>query len=180
MTMMLEVKVGLEELPGHVRRWVKPADEVRKHMEDIMARCERAPEGFLALRLPIKGSAAAVDSENVSVDGISKEGTPVSVLEEKTKKSSIKYVKKTPSSSALKNSTSSTPTVKKAKGTDASMAVDGATDKPAAPQGKAEGTMTTTDDSATTKKANETEGEAATETGRPRRAVRKSVRISEG
>lgn len=33
-------------------RLVEPADVVRKHMEDIMMKHERADEGFLALRLP--------------------------------------------------------------------------------------------------------------------------------
>lgn len=33
-------------------RVVKPVDEVRKYMNQIMDRAERAPEGFLALRLP--------------------------------------------------------------------------------------------------------------------------------
>ncbi|RHZ72930.1 hypothetical protein CDV55_106278 [Aspergillus turcosus] len=33
-------------------RVVKPPDEVRKYMNEIMDRAERAPEGFLALRLP--------------------------------------------------------------------------------------------------------------------------------
>ncbi|KAH3505853.1 hypothetical protein KXW24_007144 [Aspergillus fumigatus] len=33
-------------------RVVKPADEVRKYMNEVMDRAERAPEGFLALRLP--------------------------------------------------------------------------------------------------------------------------------
>lgn len=33
-------------------RVVKPADEVRKYMNEIMDRAERAPDGFLAIRLP--------------------------------------------------------------------------------------------------------------------------------
>jgi hypothetical protein len=33
-------------------RVVKPPDEVRKYMNEVMDRAERAPEGFLALRLP--------------------------------------------------------------------------------------------------------------------------------
>lgn len=37
-------------------RVVKPADEVRKYMNEIMDRAERAPDGFLAVRLPREGS----------------------------------------------------------------------------------------------------------------------------
>jgi len=37
-------------------RVVKPADEVRKYMNEIMDRAERAPDGYLAVRLPREGS----------------------------------------------------------------------------------------------------------------------------
>lgn len=40
-------------------RVVKPPEEVRKYMNDIMDRAERAPDGFLAMRLP---------RENVDLD----------------------------------------------------------------------------------------------------------------
>jgi hypothetical protein len=176
-TMMLEVKVGLEELPGHVRRWVKPADEVRKHMEETMARCEQAPMGFLALRLPIKGSAAAADSEKESVDGVSKEGTPVSTVEEKGKKSNVKYVKKAPAS-ALKSATSAPLVDKKGRNEKEGGERDG------------DGPVTPAADIATNAGGNKGDesnimaGDGpqndTTESGRPRRTMRKSVRISEG
>lgn len=55
-------------------RVVKPADEVRKYMNEIMDRAERAPDGFVALRLPREEiDPAAFDLE----DGA--RSTPVSV-----------------------------------------------------------------------------------------------------
>lgn len=36
-------------------RVVKPPDEVRRYMNEIMDRAERAPDGFLAMRLPREG-----------------------------------------------------------------------------------------------------------------------------
>ncbi|KAJ5142895.1 uncharacterized protein N7515_001682 [Penicillium bovifimosum] len=50
-------------------RVVKPADEVRKYMNDIMDRAERAPDGYLALRLP---------REEVQAEPFEKDGTPAS------------------------------------------------------------------------------------------------------
>ncbi|KAJ6106907.1 hypothetical protein N7512_010424 [Penicillium capsulatum] len=50
-------------------RVVKPADEVRKYMNEIMDRAERAPDGFPAFRLPREEAREAFESE----------GTPVSV-----------------------------------------------------------------------------------------------------
>lgn len=38
-------------------RVVKPPDEVRKYMDDVMDRMERADERFLAFRLPREGKA---------------------------------------------------------------------------------------------------------------------------
>jgi hypothetical protein len=51
-------------------RVVKPADEVRKYMNDIMDRAERAPDGYLALRLPREDAQANEPFE--------KDGTPAS------------------------------------------------------------------------------------------------------
>lgn len=50
-------------------RVVKPADEVRKYMNEIMDRAERAPDGFPAFRLPREEAHEAFESE----------GTPASV-----------------------------------------------------------------------------------------------------
>ncbi|KAI6822337.1 hypothetical protein KC332_g9058 [Hortaea werneckii] len=58
-TLMLEVKFGLETLVQHVRRWLLPEDQAREGMEKVMRECERAPEGCLPLRLPIKSAAGA-------------------------------------------------------------------------------------------------------------------------
>lgn len=54
-------------------RVVKPADEVRKYMNEIMDRAERAPDGFLAMRLPREGS----QHETVHVHEGGSAGTPV-------------------------------------------------------------------------------------------------------
>ncbi|KAI7222395.1 hypothetical protein KC333_g1154 [Hortaea werneckii] len=58
-TLMLEVKFGLETLVQHVRRWLLPEDQAREGMEKVMRECERAPEGCLPLRLPIKSATGA-------------------------------------------------------------------------------------------------------------------------
>lgn len=50
-------------------RVVKPADEVRKYMNEIMDRAERAPDGFPTFRLPREEAHEAFESE----------GTPASV-----------------------------------------------------------------------------------------------------
>jgi hypothetical protein len=51
-------------------RIVKPPAEVRKYMEDVMDRAERAPERFLALRLPrVEGGGEGTDVEEPSVNG---------------------------------------------------------------------------------------------------------------
>ncbi|KAJ6125109.1 hypothetical protein N7471_012426 [Penicillium samsonianum] len=49
-------------------RVVKPADEVRKYMNDIMDRAERAPDGYLAMRLPREATSESFE----------KDGTPAS------------------------------------------------------------------------------------------------------
>ncbi|KAJ5228500.1 hypothetical protein N7489_009208 [Penicillium chrysogenum] len=49
-------------------RVVKPADEVRKYMNDIMDRAERAPDGYLAMRLP----------RDAASESFEKDGTPAS------------------------------------------------------------------------------------------------------
>lgn len=47
-------------------RVVKPADEVRKYMNAIMDRAERAPDGFLALRLPHEEALEALEAESMA------------------------------------------------------------------------------------------------------------------
>ncbi|KAL4787387.1 hypothetical protein BJX76DRAFT_319018 [Aspergillus varians] len=55
-------------------RVVKPQDEVRKYMNEIMDRAERAPEGFLAYQLPREQPLEDHESENDYRKG----GTPIS------------------------------------------------------------------------------------------------------
>lgn len=45
-------------------RVVKPADEVRKYMNEIMDRAERAPDGFPAFRLPYEDAREAFEAES--------------------------------------------------------------------------------------------------------------------
>jgi hypothetical protein len=44
-------------------RVVKPADEVRKYMNDIMDRAERSPDGYLAMRLPREEAREPFEAE---------------------------------------------------------------------------------------------------------------------
>lgn len=57
-------------------RVVKPPDQVRKYMNEIMDRVERAPEGFLAFRLPRGGSGHS--AEDTAAEGSKKGGIPAS------------------------------------------------------------------------------------------------------
>ncbi|KAK1142815.1 hypothetical protein N8T08_007249 [Aspergillus melleus] len=57
-----------------LNRVVKPADEVRKYMNEVMDRAERAPDGFLAYRLPREEIP-----EEPEVEETKKAGTPVPV-----------------------------------------------------------------------------------------------------
>ncbi|KAK3072748.1 hypothetical protein LTR53_006241 [Teratosphaeriaceae sp. CCFEE 6253] len=170
-TMMLEVKLGLEDLPDYVKRWVKPAEEVRKHMEGIMKRCHRAPESWLAMRLPFKGSATTVEGEG---SGVSKEATPITMLEERPgkakpiTKSSIKYVKKAQPS--VKSTPAATSTAGKKQGAA----------KTASAIVEPNSTTASNEIAAVVAADGASDVQATTESGRPKRAVRKSVRISEG
>lgn len=169
-TMMVEVAYGREGILKNIRDWVKPADQVRKHMEDIIGRCQRAPATFLALRLPIKGSAT------VEIEQISKDSTPISDAVEKPKTKPAKKstlpksadsplpppAKVTPGATTGPESSLAAST---ATGVDAASAVSG---EQATPSAVGTGDLSTTE---------------AGENERPRRAtraVRKSVRISEG
>lgn len=49
-------------------RVVKPPDEVRKYMEDVMDRAERAPEGFLAFRLPREEEVEEAEAKDIDKD----------------------------------------------------------------------------------------------------------------
>jgi hypothetical protein len=63
LTIMVEVAYGREEILNCIRRWVKPVEEVCKHMEATMARCTRAPTEHLALRLPFRSNPVALSVE---------------------------------------------------------------------------------------------------------------------
>ena len=88
-TVMVEVAYGREELLNCLRRWVAPAEQARAHMAAVMARCTRAPEAFLALRLPFPGAEMAETEEEAA----SKEILP-RAPEEKPKKERKPYVRK--------------------------------------------------------------------------------------
>jgi hypothetical protein len=157
-TMMVEVAYGREPLLKDVSKWVKPADEVREEMKKIMQRCTRAPDSFLPLRLPIKGSAAVVDSETTS-----KNGTPAPAPDDK-KGSKAKTAAAGKRSSLAKETSSAGAKGKNADDKGAPCSVAG-TLKPeaSAPAGAADDGVN---------------GET-TDIGKPRRTTRKSVRISE-
>lgn len=92
-TFMVEVAYGRESLIELIKKHVKPADEVRKHMEDVMARCTRAPEAHLALRLPVKGAEGAETEEERAEE----EGKLAEEMKKKVGVShgpNVKYVKK--------------------------------------------------------------------------------------
>lgn len=172
MTIMLEVKLGLEELVSYVRRWVRPADEVRRQMIEVMGKCERMPERFLALRLPVKGSVDEAKSGEVT-----KEGTPMSVsaAEEVRKKSNVKLVKKAaqlPASAVKKEGSGvGTPSGKEEE--------VGAKDERGELDGVQKGAQGEKVEAGGEKKDQAAPVEEPTEGGRPRRTTRKSVRISE-
>jgi hypothetical protein len=154
-TMMVEVAYGREPLLKDVSKWVKPADEVREEMKKIMQRCTRAPETFLPLRLPIKGSAPVLESELTS-----KNGTPAPDEKKATKAKTTATAKR----SNLNKEPSATSKDKKVEDKD-SIAVAAAPLRPGAaaqPGAQTDGAIDNNDDAS-----------------RPRRTTRKSVRISE-
>lgn len=68
-TFMLEVAYGRENLIELVKKYVKPQEDVRKRMEEVMTQCTRAPEAHLALRLPVKGAEGAeTEEERVEIE----------------------------------------------------------------------------------------------------------------
>jgi hypothetical protein len=154
-TMMVEVAYGREPLLKDVSKWVKPADEVREEMKKIMQRCTRAPETFLPLRLPIKGSVPVLESELTS-----KNGTPAPDEKKAAKAKTTATAKR----SNLAKEPSATSKDKKVEDKD-SIAVAAAPQKPGAaaqPGAQTDGAIDDNDDAS-----------------RPRRTTRKSVRISE-
>lgn len=165
-TILIEVQYGKEFLLDCVRKWVKPAEEVRKWMKEFMERCTRAPETFLALRLPWKGSAMAEGEESVAA---TRHATPV-VIEEREKEKGksgvkVKYFKKSTAKSMFE-------VAKKPEGTVQKPAAEAQSEKDVEKEA-----LSSTADGSKDGVANEP---AATETGRPRRTTRKSVRMSEG
>ncbi|OQO12632.1 hypothetical protein B0A48_02094 [Cryoendolithus antarcticus] len=155
-TLMVEVAYGREGILKDVTKWVKPAEEVREEMKRVMARCKRAPEAHLAMRLPFRGSGAASAPES---EAASKAGTPVVEVK--------KTVKAAPKKSALskgikKEAVESTGLGAQAREGEKSTAADAD-----AVLGAGAGAGATVDGAV----------DETTETGRPRRTTRKSVRI---
>ncbi|KAJ5675606.1 hypothetical protein N7462_008503 [Penicillium macrosclerotiorum] len=64
------IHAGSPRILEPLTRVVKPADEVRKYMNEIMDRAERAPDGFPALRLPHEEAQEAFESESTPFSGI--------------------------------------------------------------------------------------------------------------
>jgi hypothetical protein len=155
-TMMVEVAYGREPLLKDVSRWVKPADEVREEMKKVMQRCTRAPDSFLPLRLPIKGSAVVVDSEATS-----KNGTPAPDEKKSSKAKTAAAGKR--SSLAKEASASGKESKTDDKGAPLASVTESLKPDAAAQLG------------ATIDGAND----ESADTGKPRRTTRKSVRISE-
>jgi hypothetical protein len=199
-TAMLEVQWKREGLLTHIQNWVKPADEVKEWMQGVMKRCERAPKHHLAMRLPMRGSLVGSEAED---SGVSKEGTPIiltpAAIEEKMKsRPNVKYVKKAPTSKSTPVAIPASSAKKPQHHGDGKKSSGGAVKQPGTPSNTAmppasTATAATADKEKQNKAADPsavgtpTHGaadvkpeEQKTENGRPRRAVRKSVRISDG
>ena len=181
-TLMVEVAYNREHLLELVKRWVKPADEVRKHMEEVMGRCERAPDRYLALRLPHKGSVLAADADELAVVEAAALQEREREKEKEKERKNVKYVKKGSGSGVA------TPVGKKGtvlegvKGVvPGTPATNGTTAQtPGANEGVKEETASASAGTGAGEGEKKAEGEqATTESGRPRRTTRKSVRISE-
>ncbi|KAK8237837.1 hypothetical protein IWZ00DRAFT_552455 [Phyllosticta capitalensis] len=69
-------------------RWVKPADQVRKHMEEIMDRCVPAEEVEIAARLPREGTRAALGERDTSTprESVERVETPAEGRDKKRQK----------------------------------------------------------------------------------------------
>lgn len=164
-TMMVEVAYSREEILNCIRRWVKPLEEVRKHMEETMKTCTRAPETHLAMRLPAKGAMPEIEEAP-------KEATPLVEEKPSKPKSVVKYVKRSSTSKLPTGASKKAPETAKADSSDTGKIV-------AIPTSGAPPTQTS---DATQQPATNgaTDAPESNENARPRRAVRKSVRISEG
>lgn len=164
-TMMVEVAYTREEILSCIRRWVKPLEDVRKHMEETMRTCTRAPETFLAMRLPVKGAVPEVEEAP-------KEATPLVEDKPSRPKSTVKYVKRSSMSKTAAAPSKKPNEIPKEQSNGTTNATP--VPSPAPPTEKS--------DTAASKPATDEAADApdSNETGRPRRAVRKSVRISEG
>ncbi|KAF2486746.1 hypothetical protein BDY17DRAFT_292031 [Neohortaea acidophila] len=179
-TLMVEVAYNREHILDCVRKWVKPAEEVRKHMEEVMARCTKAEESYLAMRLPFKGSALA-EAEDSGADEGTNTPNPASELQPKprkyTKKSAAKSVNtETEKTEAEKNEAEKNEAVK-GSAVDSSAAKDQtAAEAPATEKPSNDGPVS---DVAAAPSAAEPAVEDNLEGSRPKRSTRKSVRISE-
>jgi hypothetical protein len=186
---MVEVAYNREHLLELVKRWVKPAEEVRKRMEETMGRCERAPDRYLALRLPHKGSVFAADAEELALVEAAALQEREREREKEKERMSVKYVKKGSGSGAA------TPVGKKEDGKKGGV-VDGVKGALSGSAASTSAATAQTPNSGEGVKKEETaaagtgaapaegekkeEGEqATTESGRPRRTTRRSVRISD-
>jgi hypothetical protein len=175
-TLMVEVAYNREHLIECVKRWVKPAAEVKEYMEGVMKRCERAKESWLTLRLPMKGSGLEGDPDEV-LGEVGEEVKEAALEKQREGKKHVKYVKKSKKEDA-------------GKGVEAKDGKDGNKDGKAkeaekvasAAPAPSNATATSEQKEATSAPA---EGEKkndepeATEGGRPRRTVRKSLRFSD-
>ena len=186
---MVEVAYNREHLLELVKRWVKPVEEVKKYMEEVMERCERAPDRYLALKLPVKGSVMAADAGEVAgLEALALQERERVREREKVGKS-VKYVKK----NSVSGSGGATPVGKKdgkavsvveavkhgANGTSASSVTSAQVDGSFAGVKKEETDTSGKDAVPANGEKKEDQQEASTESGRPRRTTRKSVRISE-
>lgn len=160
-TMMVEVAYGREPLLKDVTKWVKPADEVREEMKKIMERCTRAPETFLPLRLPIKGSASVAESEATS-----KTGTPAPDDKKSLKAKTAAAGKR----SSLAKEASSAGKEKKADEKAAAAPKVASANGTPKPETTAQAQAGATTEGAT---------DDGADANRTRRSTRKSVRISE-
>ena len=139
-------------------------------MEEVIGRCVRAPESYLALRLPFKGSGLAAEPEDLPPE------MPVVEREKDAGRKGVKYVKKASKTDVGKVdgvNAGADKAAQSSEGTTTGASIPGQPplrieNGKDAHDAAADGANGRVDDKDTT------------ETGRPRRAVRKSVRISEG
>ncbi|KAF2716437.1 hypothetical protein K431DRAFT_289393 [Polychaeton citri CBS 116435] len=181
MTLLIECAFQREQPMHNIQKWVKPPDEVKKHMQEIISRCTRAPDTHLALRLPFK-STAVTESE-----GASKEATPI--VDERVKlgklgSSGTKSVKGVSAVQKRKPAANDSKTMNDEKtgsetaghegANQASLTTSAANEVPKGATDVA--TSGATDEQASTANAVAASAES---NARPKRSSRKSVRISD-